>query len=113
MSALAPDEVVHQSMRLRILATLHALPHGGPLEFVELKALLAATDGNLGTHLATLEKAGYVTSAKDFVGRKPRTQLTLTPGGRRAFDDHVAYLRSVIAGAAAGQSPGDTPGARP
>ena len=112
MSALAPDEVVHQSMRLRILATLHALPHGGPLEFVELKALLSATDGNLGTHLATLEKAGYVLSEKDFVGRKPRTQLTLTPAGRRAFEEHVAYLRSVIAGAAPGQPPARSQGAR-
>jgi len=100
LSAVAPNEVVHQSTRLRILATLHALPRGGMLEFVELKGLLEATDGNLGTHLATLEKAGYVLSEKDFVGRKPRTRVKLTPEGRRAFDQHVAYLREVLASAA-------------
>ncbi len=97
MNAPAPNELVHQSTRLRILATLHALPRGGMLEFTELRALLDATDGNLGTHLATLEKAGYVASEKDFVGRKPRTRVHLTAEGRRAFDQHVAYLRDVLA----------------
>ncbi len=92
----APDEIIHQSMRLKITATLNALPRGGQLEFNKLKSILDATDGNLSTHLNALEKAGYVEVAKDFVGRKPRTRLSLTKAGRRAFTNHVAYLKGLL-----------------
>ena len=54
-----PDELIHQSLRLRIMAALHAAG-AEPLEFGRLKALTGATDGNLGSHLATREGAGYV-----------------------------------------------------
>jgi len=91
-----PDEVIHQTMRLKIMATLNALPIGEQMEFTRLKAVLSATDGNLGTHLGTLETAGYVAVEKDFVGRKPRTRITVTLAGRNAFTRHVAYLRGLI-----------------
>jgi DNA-binding MarR family transcriptional regulator len=92
----APDEVIHQSLRLRIMATLNALCVAEPMEFTRLRSILGATDGNLGTHLGTLEGAGYVQVVKDFVGRKPRTRITMTAAGRRAFEAHVAYLRSLL-----------------
>lgn len=94
-----PNEIIHQSMRLKIMSALNALRPGGKLEFQELKALLDATDGNLGTHLATLETAGFIAVEKDFVGRKPRTRASITRAGRRAFEQHVEYLRDIIAGA--------------
>ncbi|HZQ34743.1 MAG TPA: transcriptional regulator [Dehalococcoidia bacterium] len=93
-----PDEIIHQSMRLRIMAALHALGDGEPLEFLRLKSVLRASDGNLGAHLSTLEQAGYVRIDKDFVGKKPRTRVVLTRAGRRAFTRHVGYLREVIEG---------------
>jgi DNA-binding MarR family transcriptional regulator len=92
----APDEVIHQSMRLKIMAALKAVPEDEPIEFTRLKALLQATDGNLGAHLTTLENAGYVGIMKDFVGKKPRTRITMTRTGRRAFERHVAYLRDIL-----------------
>jgi len=91
-----PDEIIHQSMRLKITATLNALESGEPMEFGRLKAVLGATDGNLATHLTALEKAGYVAVEKDFVGKKPRTRLSLTREGRKAFERHVAYLRDLL-----------------
>ncbi len=94
----APDEIVHQSTRLKIMSALNALPRQEMLEFVRLKAITGATDGNLGSHLTTLERAGYVKSVKDFVGRKPRTRVGITAPGRRAFQDHVAYLREILEG---------------
>lgn len=95
------NEIIHQTMRLKIMAALNALRPGAKLEFQELKSLLGATDGNLGTHLATLEGAGYIAIEKDFVGKKPRTRAAITRAGRRAFEQHVDYLRDVInAGAA-------------
>lgn len=93
------DEIIHQSLRLKIMAALNAEPNGGAIEFPRLKAVVQATDGNLGAHLSTLEKAGYVTQAKDFDGKKPRTRISITPAGRRAFRGHVAYLRDVLDGA--------------
>jgi DNA-binding MarR family transcriptional regulator len=96
---MGPDEIIHQSLRLRIMATLNALPKGEMLEFTRLKGLLRATDGNLGAHLGTLEGAGYVAVAKDFVDKKPRTRVQATPAGRRAFEGHVAYLKDLIGGA--------------
>lgn len=95
----SPDEIIHQSLRLRIMAALHAEREGEGLEFNRLKALVGATDGNLGSHLSTLEGAGYVAIAKDFVGKKPRTRAAITRAGERAFQAHRDYLREVIDGA--------------
>ena len=93
-----PDEIIHQSMRLKIAATLNALESGEQMEFGRLKAVLGATDGNLATHLTVLEKAGYVAVEKDFVGKKPRTRLSLSREGRKAFERHVDYLRDLLEG---------------
>ncbi|HVA41286.1 MAG TPA: transcriptional regulator [Candidatus Binataceae bacterium] len=91
-----PDEVVHQPVRLKVLAALRALPDGGPLEFVRLKDIVDATEGNLGAHITTLEGAGYVEIEKDFHQRRPRTRIRLTVRGRRALEDYVAYLRAIL-----------------
>jgi len=90
------NELIHQPTRLKIMATLNAMRGGTKLEFTELRKLLDVTDGNLGTHLTTLENAGYVEIEKAFVGKKPRTRVSMTRAGRRAFDTHVQYLRDII-----------------
>ena len=95
-----PDEIIHQSMRLRICATLNALASGDLLEFNTLKSVLGATDGNLAAHLGALEKASYIAVQKDFVGKKPRTRIALTRTGRKAFERHVAYLKDLLEGGA-------------
>jgi len=92
------DEVIHQSTRLKIMATLNALRGDAGIDFVELKQLSKSTDGNLGSHLATLEKAGYINIDKDFIGKKPRTRVSITREGRRAFEQHVSYLRDILEG---------------
>ena len=92
------NEIIHQSVRLKIMAALNALPGGEQLEFTRLKAIVQATDGNLGAHLVTLENANYVAIAKDFYGKKPRTRVALTRAGRKAFAEHVAYLREILDG---------------
>lgn len=92
-----PNEVIHQSVRLRIMAALTALTPGEPgLDFVRLKKLTGATDGNLGAHISALEKAGFINVEKHFVDRRPRTTATATNEGRKAFAKHVAFLKSVI-----------------
>jgi DNA-binding MarR family transcriptional regulator len=101
MRMSGPNEVIHQSMRLRIMAALSVLSGENQLEFIRLKGLVGATDGNLGAHLETLEKAGYVAIEKLFVGKKPQTRIKPTPAGRRAFAEHVAYLREILDGGGA------------
>ena len=95
-----PDDIIHQPIRLRIMAALTA-PSCDPegLDFAWLKKLTGATDGNLGAHIDHLARAGYVEVAKAFVGRRPRTTVRATPVGRAAFARHVAFLKEVIAGA--------------
>jgi DNA-binding MarR family transcriptional regulator len=97
------DDIIHQPLRLKIMAALNALPAASGLEFARLKKLTGATDGNLGAHIETLAKAGYVAVDKAFVGKKPQTTVTATAAGRGAFARHVAYLREIIE-SAAGQS---------
>ena len=91
------DDVIHQPLRLRIMAALNALPSGTGLDFPRLKKLTGATDGNLGAHIETLAKAGYVAVDKAFVGRKPQTTVIATATGRAAFARHVATLQEIIA----------------
>jgi DNA-binding MarR family transcriptional regulator len=95
------DEIIHQPLRLKIMAALNALPPAAAgLEFSRLKKLTGTTDGNLGAHIETLARAGYVTVEKAFVGKKPQTTVTVTGAGRGAFARHVANLQEIIAASA-------------
>ena len=91
------NETIHQPIRLRIMAALTALPaRDEGLDFSRLKVLTGATDGNLGAHIETLERAGYVEVEKRFADRRPKTIVKATSTGRKEFAAHVAFLRSVI-----------------
>lgn len=92
------DSVIHQPARLRIMGALCGLAPTEQVDFGFLKQKLDLTDGNLGAHLVTLEESGYIKVEKTFVGKKPKTFLSVTKAGRRAFDNHVAALRAILAG---------------
>jgi DNA-binding MarR family transcriptional regulator len=91
-----PDDIIHQPLRLKIMAALKALPEGERLEFVRLKAIVNATEGNLGAHIGTLEKAGYVKVEKDFHNNRPRTRVSMSKLGRRSFQAYVDYLKDIF-----------------
>ena len=97
----ASNEIIHQPLRLKIMAALNALAEGEAIEFTRLRSIIEASDGNLGAHLSTLELAGYVRIEKDFVGKKPRTRVCMTRQGRDALVQHVAYLRDILEGVSA------------
>lgn len=82
-------------VRLGVMAVLLA---NESASFNELKEALALTDGNLASHVAALEKAGYVAVSKQFVGRKPNTTYSVTPEGRLAFQEHLAALEKLLRG---------------
>ncbi|AQZ93655.1 transcriptional regulator [Halopseudomonas phragmitis] len=91
-----PDEIIHQPVRLKIMAALNTLGSSQWLEFVALRRIVDTTDGNLGAHLNTLESAHYVRIKKDFAGKKPRTRVCLSARGREAFASYVAALHAIL-----------------
>ncbi|MFF4379615.1 winged helix-turn-helix domain-containing protein [Kitasatospora sp. NPDC001547] len=102
---LALDDTVHQRVRLGILAIAREADR---VEFGFLKEQLGATDGNLSRHLKVLEESGLVAVAKGYVGRRPRTWVTLTPHGADALDRELRALRALVRRLDAA-APGPTP----
>lgn len=92
------NELIHQPVRLRIMAALVTLKEGEEVDFTYLRDLLEVTDGNLGAHLRKLEEAGYIAINKVFVERKPRTYVSASAEGRRGFQEHVAALEAILKG---------------
>jgi DNA-binding MarR family transcriptional regulator len=87
------DETIHQRTRLALMATLAGVERLG---FVELKALLGLTDGNLSVHLSALERAGYVRIEKAFQAKKPVTTVSMTAKGRKALERYINLLQSIL-----------------
>ena len=87
------DKVIHEKGRMAIMSMLAASPE---LSFTELRDALGMTDGNLTTHIRTLQKAGYVSVAKTFQGKRPHTTCALTAAGNEAFAGYVALLEGIV-----------------
>jgi DNA-binding HxlR family transcriptional regulator len=87
------DRVIHERVRLGIVSALAGAPS---LSFNELKNLLDITDGNLSVHARRLEEAGFVACEKSFVDRVPRTEYQLTAAGRKALDEYLDHMESLI-----------------
>jgi DNA-binding MarR family transcriptional regulator len=87
------DDVVHQRVRLGILAIAH---EARQVEFSYLRDTLGLTAGNLSQHLGVLESAGLIVIEKGYAGKRPRTWVTLTKAGRAALDDEIGQLKMLI-----------------
>jgi len=98
MTEEALDPLIHTPARLRIVATLAALPDGDTLSFTRLQDMIGLTPGNLITHLRKLEDAGYINSEKTGNGVTSRTSVALTSAGRAAFATYTTALRGLLAG---------------
>lgn len=90
------DDVIHGRLRLGVMAYLSTV---SPVPFVELKAKVNATDGNLSTHLSKLEEAAYVKIEKKFEGKKPLTLVHLTKQGREAWIGYLSRIQALISAA--------------
>lgn len=91
--ALRLDDVVHQRVRLGILAVLEEVDRA---DFGFLKQSLDLTDGNLSRHISVLEDAGLVTIEKGSLRGRSRTWISASPSGRRALTSQLAALRELI-----------------
>ena len=95
----ALDPLIHVPTRLKIVATLAALPDGDTLSFTRLQDMIGLTPGNLIIHLRKLAEAGYLASEKSASnGSAPKTMVTLTSRGREALDAYTKALRGLLGG---------------
>jgi len=83
--------------RIRI-GIMSALMVSEEVNFNELKTLIDVTDGNLATHLKTLEENSYIKVEKGFIGRKTNTTYSITKAGEKAFRAHLDALEKIIKG---------------
>ena len=86
------DELLNHPVRLSIVATLAAADEA---EFSFLRDVVQVSDSVLSKQVALLERAGYVTVRKGYVGKRPRTWLRLSPLGREVHLRHFAALREI------------------
>jgi len=87
------DRVIHEKGRLAIMSLLAATPE---LSFTELRDTLKMTDGNITTHIRTLQEAGYLSVTKSYEDKRPLTTCRLTAKGRQAFADHIDVLEKFV-----------------
>jgi DNA-binding MarR family transcriptional regulator len=81
------DTVIHAPVRFSIMATLSSMDSA---EFAFVRDIVEISDSALSKQASVLEQAGYVKIKKGYVGKRPRTWLSLTPAGRRTYTAHVA-----------------------
>jgi DNA-binding MarR family transcriptional regulator len=86
-------EVVHQRVRLGVLAVL---ARRGRATFTELRDALGQSDGGLSRHLGVLEQHALISTEKVFENRRPRTWVTMTDAGAAAFKDEQAQLAELL-----------------
>ncbi|PKP35132.1 MAG: transcriptional regulator [Bacteroidetes bacterium HGW-Bacteroidetes-17] len=87
------DKAFENRIRLGIMS---ALVVNDFLDFNNLKELLGVTDGNLASHLKSLEKKGYICFTKEFLDRKPNTKYFSTDIGRKAFVKHINAIEQLL-----------------
>ncbi len=96
MTTDALNPLIHAPTRLKIIATLAALPHGDTLSFTRLQDMIGLTPGNLIIHLRKLEDTGYLTSEKTRNGTAHKTTVALTSHGREALGTYTQALRDLL-----------------
>lgn len=94
-----PIELLNKVFDSRIrLGIMSAVMVNDEVNFNELKELIQVTDGNLASHLKTLEEHNYIKVNKGFIGRKTNTTYAVTKAGEKAFKSHLEALEKMIKG---------------
>ncbi len=86
------DDALHAPVRFSIAAALASVDEA---EFAVVRDTVEISDSVLSRQVATLESAGYVKVRKGYVGKRPRTWLSLTRQGRTAWQGHLLALREI------------------
>lgn len=78
------------------LGVMSILAVNDDIGFNDLKQMLELTDGNLASHLNTLEQAEFIKVHKGFIGRKTSTTYSITNLGKQTFKAHLDALEKMI-----------------
>ncbi|MEI6948535.1 transcriptional regulator [Paraflavisolibacter sp. H34] len=89
------NKIFDSRIRLGVMSILMVNEEVG---YNDLKQMLEVTDGNLATHLATLEDNKFIKVHKGFIGRKTSTTYSITTAGQKAFTQHIEALEQMIRG---------------
>ncbi|MCK4694676.1 MAG: transcriptional regulator [Candidatus Cloacimonetes bacterium] len=87
------DKVIHEPARLLILAYLSVVKNA---DFLFMMNQTGLTRGNLSSHMSKLEASGYVEIKKEFVDKIPRTLLSLTKEGKKAFKNYRKNMKQML-----------------
>ena len=87
------NKTFESRVRLGIMSTLMV---NDKMNFNDLKELINVTDGNLASHIKSLEESGYIKVNKGFIGRKTNTTYAVTKNGDKAFRIHLEALEKMI-----------------
>lgn len=87
------NKVFESRVRLGIMSVLMV---NRSVDFKTMKKYLSISDGNLASHSAALEKEGFITIKKKFIGKRPNTSYSATEKGIKAFKEHLEALESLI-----------------
>lgn len=89
------NKIIHERVRLLILTYL-AGSDKQEINFNELQTSLELTSGNLSVQLRKLKEAGYLEIEKTFRDNKPYTTIFITPEGRKALNQYIEEMESII-----------------
>lgn len=92
------DEAIQSPVRFSILACLSGV---GEAEFGYVRDAVEISDSTLSKQVSLLSESGFVHVRKGYVGKRPRTWLSLTAAGRERFNRHLATLQEIARRSAA------------
>ncbi|QIK71771.1 helix-turn-helix domain-containing protein [Propioniciclava coleopterorum] len=99
MTAIHPRhqlvEALTHPVRFSLVAALNATDN---MDFATLRDQLQVSDSVLSRQASALEDLGIVDIRKGYVGKRPRTWLSLSPRGREQWQHHLAALREIAGG---------------
>ena len=87
------DPILHNELRLKKMVALDSLDDA---DFVYLKELTKATQGNLSIQLTRLDEAGYIKISRSGSGRGSHTVCRITQKGADALRDYQRALMSYF-----------------
>lgn len=87
------DPLLHSQLRLAIVSMLVT---SEKIEFTHIKEETKAASGNISIQIKKLQEAGYINVEKTFKNNYPKTLLSITDKGVKAFESYVNNLKKYI-----------------
>lgn len=88
------NPILHQPLRTHIISLIAGNEEG--VSFTQLLETTQTSNGNLSSHLRTLEDNGYIEVAKFFEGRRPKSIYRITQKGLDAFLEYIDALHGFL-----------------